>query len=118
MSSRTASSQATVDTFVDINISDGTALPPGQKRPWRANQITTTKYTILTWLPKSIWVQFKRIANAYFLIVSVLMVSNCLPTNLYSHVHEWLTVYTKSSLYIYVYIYIDIELLVYTVTSL
>lgn len=39
-----------------------------------SNSITTTKYTILTWLPKSLWEQFRRIANVYFLVISVLMV--------------------------------------------
>mmetsp|Transcript_2919 Transcript_2919/g.4430 ORF Transcript_2919/g.4430 Transcript_2919/m.4430 type:complete len:1092 (+) Transcript_2919:145-3420(+) len=38
-----------------------------------SNAITTTKYTILTWLPKSLWEQFRRIANIYFLCISVLM---------------------------------------------
>jgi phospholipid-translocating ATPase len=40
-----------------------------------ANAITTTKYTIFSWLPKSLWEQFRRIANAYFLFISFLMVS-------------------------------------------
>ena len=38
------------------------------------NAISTTKYSILTWLPRSILEQFRRIANAYFLLISVLMV--------------------------------------------
>lgn len=38
-----------------------------------SNAITTTKYSILTWLPKSLWEQFRRIANVYFLGISVLM---------------------------------------------
>lgn len=40
-----------------------------------ANAISTTKYTWYSWLPKSIWEQFRRIANIYFLLISVLMVS-------------------------------------------
>lgn len=39
-----------------------------------SNVISTTKYNILTWLPKSLWEQFRRIANVYFLLISVLMV--------------------------------------------
>ena len=39
-----------------------------------SNEITTTKYNIVTWLPKSLWEQFRRIANVYFLVISVLMV--------------------------------------------
>ena len=38
------------------------------------NLIRTTKYTLLTWLPKSLWEQFRRIANMYFLLISILMV--------------------------------------------
>lgn len=35
--------------------------------------ITTTKYTLLTWLPLSLFEQFRRIANVYFLLISILM---------------------------------------------
>ena len=36
------------------------------------NKVRTTRYTILSWLPLSLLVQFKRVANIYFLIISVL----------------------------------------------
>jgi len=39
----------------------------------RSNAITTTKYTLLTWLPKSLFEQFRRVANVYFLVISILM---------------------------------------------
>eukprot|EP01041_Mallomonas_annulata_P002854 gene2854-5613_t len=38
-----------------------------------SNLIKTTKYTWYTWIPKSLWEQFRRIANVYFLVISVLM---------------------------------------------
>lgn len=38
-----------------------------------SNAISTTKYSLLTWLPKSLWEQFRRIANIYFLVISILM---------------------------------------------
>lgn len=38
-----------------------------------SNKITTTKYTLLTWLPLSLLEQFRRIANVYFLLISILM---------------------------------------------
>ena len=41
-----------------------------------SNAISTTKYSLLTWLPKSIWEQFRRVANVYFLMISILMVRN------------------------------------------
>jgi phospholipid-transporting ATPase len=36
------------------------------------NKIVTTKYNVLTWAPKSLLMQFRRAANIYFLIISVL----------------------------------------------
>lgn len=38
-----------------------------------SNTISNTKYNILTWLPKSLLEQFRRIANVYFLVISILM---------------------------------------------
>jgi len=38
-----------------------------------SNAISTTKYTLLTWLPVSLGEQFKRVANVYFLVISILM---------------------------------------------
>ena len=35
--------------------------------------ITTTKYNLITWLPKSVLEQFRRVANVYFLGISILM---------------------------------------------
>lgn len=36
------------------------------------NKVRTTKYNIISWLPKSILMQFQRIANIYFLIIMIL----------------------------------------------
>lgn len=41
-----------------------------------SNVVTTTKYTPLTWLPKSLFYQFQRIANVYFLFVAIIV---CFP---------------------------------------
>ena len=38
-----------------------------------SNAISTTKYSLISWLPKSLFEQFRRIANAYFLLISILM---------------------------------------------
>lgn len=40
--------------------------------PFASNGISTTKYNIATFLPKNLFEQFQRIANAYFLIMSIL----------------------------------------------
>lgn len=37
-----------------------------------SNYISTTKYTLITFLPKSLLFQFKRYANIYFLIIAIL----------------------------------------------
>ena len=44
-----------------------------------ANAISTTKYSLITWLPKSLWEQFRRIANVYFLLISILMIIGDFP---------------------------------------
>ena len=44
--------------------------PPDVKYP--SNKICTSKYTFLTWAPKSLVLQFRRAANVYFLIISIL----------------------------------------------
>jgi len=60
-----------------------------------SNAITTTKYSILTWLPKSLWEQFRRIANIYFLVVSVLMlIGTYAPTLYQTPLDAWSTVST------------------------
>lgn len=47
------------------------------------NSISTTKYTWYSWLPKSLWEQFRRIANIYFLVISVMMLVGTYAKNLY-----------------------------------
>ena len=55
----------------DINLSPSLRpLLPEQQ----SNAISTTKYSLLSWLPVSILEQFKRVANFYFLVISILMI--------------------------------------------
>lgn len=42
------------------------------KYPYASNYIKTTKYTIITFLPLSLFLQFGRVANIYFLIIAIL----------------------------------------------
>lgn len=37
------------------------------------NSVVTSKYNLVTFVPKSLFEQFRRIANIYFLVISVLM---------------------------------------------
>jgi phospholipid-transporting ATPase len=39
---------------------------------FKDNTISTTKYNIFTWIPKSLFMQFTRAANIYFLIICIL----------------------------------------------
>ena len=41
---------------------------------WCDNVQVTSKYTLLSFLPKSIFEQFRRVANFYFLIQAILMI--------------------------------------------
>lgn len=39
----------------------------------RPNNLRTTQFTPLTWLPKSLFFQFKRLANIYFLFIAIVV---------------------------------------------
>jgi len=39
---------------------------------FKDNSIRTTKYTAATWAPKSLILQFRRVANIYFLVITIL----------------------------------------------
>jgi hypothetical protein len=44
----------------------------GARKGKLTNKVRTTKYTLLSWAPVSLLMQFKRAANIYFLIISIL----------------------------------------------
>lgn len=50
--------------------------PPARAPPgWaRDNSVCTSKYTVLSFVPRSLFEQFRRVANQYFLFISFLMV--------------------------------------------
>ncbi|KAA8529495.1 hypothetical protein F0562_033706 [Nyssa sinensis] len=45
---------------------------------FKGNSISTTKYNIFTFLPKGLFEQFRRVANLYFLMISIL---SCTPVS-------------------------------------
>lgn len=47
-------------------------LSPGEKSLHVSNNIRTTKYTPITFIPRNLFEQFQRIANFYFLVVAIL----------------------------------------------
>lgn len=55
--------------------------------PYHDNAVRTSKFTLLNFVPKSLFEQFRRVANFYFLIISLLqLTTNLSPTNEYSTV--------------------------------
>lgn len=70
------------DKATQIKIAFGDEnLKASYNKFYKNNKISTTKYNIITWIPKSLLFQFKRIANIYFLIISILTLSNLSPKN-------------------------------------
>jgi hypothetical protein len=61
-------------------------------KKYDSNKISTTKYTIFTFVPKSIMMQFRRIANVYFLIISILTFMSFSPKNPLSMISTFLIV--------------------------
>ena len=42
------------------------------RKPFMANQIHTARYNVLTFLPKNLFYQFRKMTNLYFLVLTVL----------------------------------------------
>lgn len=43
-------------------------------KPFVNNKISTSKYNVLTFLPKNLFYQFQKISNVYFLLLALLEV--------------------------------------------
>jgi len=66
-------------------------------RRFPTNAVRTAKYTVLSFLPKSLMEQFRRVANVYFLVISILQLATDLsPTSPYSTVIPLTIVLTVS----------------------
>ena len=58
--------------------------PEAATQTYAGNAIRTSRYTVLTWAPKSLFLQFRRSANVYFLVISVLTMMSFSPKNPFS----------------------------------
>ena len=56
------------------------------------NKISTTRYNLFTFFPKSILMQFRRVANVYFLIICILCFLSFSPKNPISKLTTFLIV--------------------------
>ncbi|KAJ3702718.1 hypothetical protein LUZ61_006423 [Rhynchospora tenuis] len=48
---------------------------------YKGNSVSTTKYNLLTFLPKGLFEQFRRVANLYFLMISILSTTPISPVH-------------------------------------
>ena len=61
-----------------VTIGDTHYHPP---RVVAGNRVVTSKYTLLNFVPKNLFEQFRRIANFYFLCIAVIQVRACCPSH-------------------------------------
>ncbi len=78
---KSLNSKKFVDHKVNIIFSNNYDKNYENNKIFKDNVISTTKYNVLTWIPKSLLLQFKRAANIYFLIISILTGFNFSPKN-------------------------------------
>lgn len=67
--------------YVNEDISSENPSKNSRRQKFRSNEVHTTKYSFLTFIPKSLFVQFRRVANLYFLLIALLqLTTNFSPT--------------------------------------
>ena len=66
--------------FFNLPLPDELKDPEGHPlQQYTRNKIRTAKYTPLSFVPKNLWFQFHNVANIFFLVVVILVVSSALP---------------------------------------
>lgn len=68
------------------------ASPEATSLKYGSNYVRTTKYTFATFLPRSLFEQFRRVANTFFLLSAVLSFTPLSPTSTISSVLPFLFV--------------------------
>lgn len=61
---------------------------------YASNSITTARYNVITFIPRALLEQFRRLANIYFLIISILMILGTYTTWFDSPITPWSTLGT------------------------
>ncbi|XP_055841130.1 phospholipid-transporting ATPase IF [Episyrphus balteatus] len=70
--SRKGSRVNTINDWLRIKIGGDDSLKKKKNKKLETNRIKSTKYTIITFLPQNLLEQFRRIANFYFLIMTII----------------------------------------------
>ena len=68
---RISSAEDTVRVYIGGQRPDDETAKP-KKLPLQQNRIVSTKYTLITFLPQNMFEQFRRIANFYFLVMTII----------------------------------------------
>ncbi|EDW82269.1 uncharacterized protein Dwil_GK25212 [Drosophila willistoni] len=68
---RKGSRVSTINDWLQIQIG-GPEIVKKKKPPTNQNRIKSTKYTLITFLPQNLLEQFRRIANFYFLVMTII----------------------------------------------
>ncbi|XP_055911136.1 phospholipid-transporting ATPase IF isoform X2 [Eupeodes corollae] len=62
----------TINDWLRIKIGGDESLKKKKNKKLETNRIKSTKYTVITFLPQNLLEQFRRIANFYFLVMSII----------------------------------------------
>lgn len=84
---------ATISDVLTIKIGGD----PTADKKWTDNRIKSTKYTLITFLPQNLLEQFRRIANFYFLIMSI--IASVISKYFTQHIRILIIVYSSIKFY-------------------
>ena len=76
----------------------GVHVEPAELLQGEPNRVSTTRFTPLTWLPKSLFLQFQRAANIYFLFIAIIVCMPFSPKRWQSKVFPYMLVLAWTSL--------------------